>query len=111
MVRHRRLHHPIGGGTFLSPVFSCAYHFRRCLHPEERGVGKPPLPGNPSRMGLMFNGFTRTRIDARGARVGHRMALDHSARVRTRTSLDVVPSQAAFDKMDKDLSFPVFTGI
>ncbi len=62
-------------------------------------------------MGLMFNGFTRTRIDARGARVGHRMALDHSARVRTRTSLDVVPSQAAFDKMDKDLSFPVFTGI
>ena len=33
----------------------------------------------------------------RGARVGHRMALDHPERVRTFTSLDVVPSQAAFD--------------
>ena len=86
----------------------------------------------------MFNGFTRTRIDAngtsihlvhggqvqvmarlgfdsfhvvghdRGARVGHRMALDHPDRVRTLTSLDVVPSQAAFDNMDKDLSFTRF---
>ncbi len=40
----------------------------------------------------------------RGARVGHRMALDHPERVRTFTSLDVVPSQAAFDHMDSQLS-------
>ena len=44
----------------------------------------------------------------RGARVGHRMALDHPDRVRTFTSLDVVPSQAAFDNMDKDLAFAWF---
>ncbi len=44
----------------------------------------------------------------RGARVGHRMALDHPACVRTFTSLDVVPSQAAFDNMDADLSFAWF---
>ena len=44
----------------------------------------------------------------RGARVGHRMALDHPSRVRTFTSLDVVASQAAFDNMDRDLSFAWF---
>ena len=44
----------------------------------------------------------------RGARVGHRMALDHPERVRTFTSLDVVPSQAAFDHMDSQLSFAWF---
>ena len=44
----------------------------------------------------------------RGARVGHRMALDHPDRVRTFTSLDVVPSQAAFDQMDSQLSFAWF---
>ena len=44
----------------------------------------------------------------RGARVGHRMALDHPDRVKTFTSLDVVPSQAAFDHMDSQLSFAWF---
>ena len=44
----------------------------------------------------------------RGVRVGHRMALDHQERVRTFTSLDVVPSQAAFDNMDSQLSFAWF---
>ena len=44
----------------------------------------------------------------RGARVGHRMALDHPARVRTFTCLDVVPSQAAFENMDADLAFAWF---
>ena len=44
----------------------------------------------------------------RGARVGHRMALDHPERVRTFTSLDVVASQAAFDNMDSQLSFAWF---
>ena len=44
----------------------------------------------------------------RGARVGHRMALDHPEQVRTFTSLDVVPSQAAFDHMDSQLSFAWF---
>ena len=44
----------------------------------------------------------------RGARVGHRMALDHPKRVKSFTSLDVVPSQAAFEAMDADLSFAWF---
>ena len=44
----------------------------------------------------------------RGARVGHRMALDYPERVSTFTSLDVVPSQAAFDHMDSQLSFAWF---
>ncbi len=44
----------------------------------------------------------------RGARVGHRMALDHPERVRSFTSLDVAPSQAAFENMDASLSFAWF---
>jgi haloacetate dehalogenase len=44
----------------------------------------------------------------RGARVAHRMALDHAARVRSFTVLDVVPSQAAFDRMDAQLSYAWF---
>ncbi len=44
----------------------------------------------------------------RGARVGHRMALDHPNRVESFTSLDVVPSQAAFEAMDANLAFAWF---
>jgi len=44
----------------------------------------------------------------RGVRVGHRMALDHPEQVITLTSLDVVPSQAAFDHMDSLLAFSWF---
>lgn len=44
----------------------------------------------------------------RGARVAHRMALDHPERVRSFTSLDVVASQAAFDNMDAQLSYAWF---
>ena len=44
----------------------------------------------------------------RGARVGYRMALDFPEQVRTLTSLDVVPSQSAFNTMDQDLAFSWF---
>jgi len=44
----------------------------------------------------------------RGARVGHRMALDYAGRVASLTSLDVVASQAAFENMDSDLAFSWF---
>lgn len=44
----------------------------------------------------------------RGARVGHRMALDNPDKVRTFVVLDVVPSQAAFDNMDSALAFAWF---
>ena len=56
---------------------------------------------------LGFDAFHLVGHD-RGARVGHRMALDHPTRVKSLTSLDVVPSQAAFDNMDQQLAFAWF---
>ncbi len=56
---------------------------------------------------LGFDAFHVVGHD-RGVRVGHRMALDHPDRIRSLTSLDVVPSQAAFDHMDYTLSFAWF---
>ena len=55
-------------------------------------------------------GFERFHVVGhdRGARVGHRMALDHPERIRTFTSLDVVASQAAFENMDRDLALSWF---
>ena len=44
----------------------------------------------------------------RGVRVGHRIALDHSDRVLSLTSLDVVPTQAVFDGMDAQLAMAFF---
>ena len=44
----------------------------------------------------------------RGARVGHRMALDHPGRVLSFASLDVVASQAAFDGMDAAMGYAWF---
>ncbi len=44
----------------------------------------------------------------RGARVAHRMALDAPDRVRSLTTLDVAPSQAAFEAMDSSLAFAWF---
>lgn len=93
--------------------------------PDLRGYGdseKPPAPkGDLSiyckrttaqdqvevMVELGFESFHVVGHD-RGARVGHRMALDYPERVRTFTSLDVVPSQAAFDYMDSQLSFAWF---
>ena len=44
----------------------------------------------------------------RGARVGYRMALDAPDRVLSFTTLDVAPSQAAFEAMDSSLAFAWF---
>ena len=93
--------------------------------PDLRGYGdseKPPAPEGDLSVyckrttaqdqvevmeKLGFESFHVVGHD-RGVRVGHRMALDHPERVRTFTSLDVVPSQAAFDHMDSQLSFAWF---
>ena len=93
--------------------------------PDLRGYGdseKPPAPEGDLNVyckrttaqdqvevmeKLGFESFHVVGHD-RGARVGHRMALDHPERVRTFTSLDVVPSQAAFDHMNSQLSFAWF---
>ncbi|MEM7189140.1 MAG: alpha/beta hydrolase [Pseudomonadota bacterium] len=44
----------------------------------------------------------------RGARVGHRLALDHPEKVVSYTSLDVVATQAIFDGMDAALGRGLF---
>ena len=93
--------------------------------PDMRGYGdsdKPPAPDGDLSVyckrttandqvevmrQLGFESFHVVGHD-RGARVGHRMALDHPARVKSFTSLDVVPSQAAFENMDADLAFAWF---
>jgi len=92
--------------------------------PDLRGYGdsgKPPSDGGLSVYckrttamdqvevmdSLGFEAFHVVGHD-RGARVGHRMALDYPERVRTFTSLDVMPSQAAFDNMDSGLAFAWF---
>lgn len=56
---------------------------------------------------LGFDSFHVVGHD-RGARVAHRMALDHPASVKSFTSLDVMPSQAAFESMDQQLAFAWF---
>ncbi len=56
---------------------------------------------------LGFDSFHVVGHD-RGVRVGLRMALDHGNCVRSLTSLDVVPSQAAFESMDSQLAFSWF---
>lgn len=56
---------------------------------------------------LGFNSFHVVGHD-RGVRVGLRMALDHGDRVKSLTSLDVVPSQEAFESMDSQLAFSWF---
>ena len=100
-----------------------AEHFT-VVAPDLRGYGdsgKPPSEGDLSvyckrttaqdqvevMVSLGFESFHVVGHD-RGARVGHRMALDHQDRVKTFTSLDVVASQAAFDNMDGQLAFAWF---
>ena len=100
-----------------------ANHFT-VVAPDLRGYGdsgKPPSDGDLSvyckrttaqdQVEVMAElGFQSYHVAGhdRGARVGHRMALDHPRRVKSFTSLDVVPSQAAFDSMDANLAFAWF---
>ena len=100
-----------------------ADHFT-VVAPDLRGYGdsgKPPSDGDLSvyckrttaqdQVEVMAElGFQSYHVAGhdRGARVGHRMARDHPRRVKSFTSLDVVPSQAAFDSMDANLAFAWF---
>ena len=97
----------------------------RVIAPDLRGYGdseKPPAA--PGELGVYCKRTTaedQVQVMAhmglesfhvvghdRGARVGHRLALDYPEKVETFTSLDVVPSQAAFDHMDSQLAFAWF---
>ena len=103
----------------VAPAFAESF---TVVAPDLRGYGdsaKPPSDGDHSVYSkrttardevmdeLGFESFHVVGHD-RGARVGHRMALDYPDRVMSLTSLDVVPSQAAFENMDSDLAFAWF---
>jgi len=53
--------------------------------------------------GLGFLSFFVAGHD-RGARVAHRMALDHPARIRRLAVLDIIPTRAVFQRVDKALA-------
>ena len=105
----------------VAPAFAESF---TVVAPDLRGYGdsaKPPSDGDHSvyskrttardQVEVMDElGIERFHVVGhdRGARVGHRMALDYPDRVMSLTSLDVVPSQAAFENMDSDLAFAWF---
>lgn len=105
----------------VAPLLAARY---AVVAPDLRGYGdsgKPAVNGDPERYSkrrmaqdlleaMTALGYERFHVVGhdRGARVGHRMALDAPGRVRSFTALDVAPSQAAFDAMDSSLAFAWF---
>ena len=105
----------------VAPLLAARY---AVVAPDLRGYGdsgKPEVNGDPERYSkrrmaqdlleaMTALGYERFHVVGhdRGARVGHRMALDAPGRVRSFTALDVAPSQAAFDAMDSSLAFAWF---
>jgi len=55
-------------------------------------------------------GFTKFAVVAhdRGARVAHRMALDHPTKVEKLALLDIIPTSTAFEKVDKEIATNAF---
>ena len=105
----------------VAPILAGRYTI---VAPDLRGYGdsgKPVVDGDPERYSkrrtaqdqlevmtaLGHHSFHVVGHD-RGARVGYRMALDAPERVRSFTTLDVAPSQAAFEAMDSNLAFAWF---
>ena len=79
------------------------------VHVVGHDVRLAPLPPNrPARPAHSTTLHVGLRGWQRGSRVGHRLALDAPSSVRSFTTLDVVPSQPAFENMDADLSFAWF---
>lgn len=56
---------------------------------------------------LGFDRFAVVGHD-RGARVGHRMALDHPAAVSALALLDIVPTRHVYDHVDRDLAYSYY---
>ena len=105
----------------VAPMLAAGY---TVVAPDLRGYGdsgKPQVGGDLETYSKRRTGrdqlevMTALGLDSfhlvghdRGARVGHRMALDAPDRVLSFTTLDVVPSQAAFEAMDSSLAFAWF---
>lgn len=56
---------------------------------------------------LGFNKFAVVGHD-RGARVAHRMALDHAEKITKLALLDIIPTNTAFAKVDKEIATAAF---
>jgi len=97
----------------------------RVVAPDMRGYGDSDKPASDPEDHTVYCMRTRAKdlvgvMEAlghsrwhvvghdRGARVGHRMALDNPDRILSFVSLDVVASQAAFEGMDSALAFAWF---
>ena len=104
----------------VAPAFAAHY---TVVAPDLRGYGDSGKPASDDFGDHCKRASARDQVEVmaalgfgrfhvvghdRGARVGHRMALDHPAQVRTFSSLDVVASQAVFENMDRDLAFSFF---
>ena len=106
----------------LVPVLSKSY---RLLIPDLRGYGGSSKPDASNENHEIY--CKRTSADDiiklarsnsmdnfhivghdRGARVAHRLILDNPGAVRSFVSLDVMPSQEAFDNMDSSLAYAWF---
>ena len=105
----------------VAPMLSKGYSV---VAPDLRGYGdsgKPLVGDDPERFckrrtardqlevmtSLGHSSFHVVGHD-RGARVGYRLALDAPERVLSFTTLDVAPSQAAFEAMDSSLAYAWF---
>jgi haloacetate dehalogenase len=85
--------------------------------PDMRGYGDSSVPeSDSSHAAYSFRAMARDQVEVmrslgfsswavaghdRGARVAHRMALDHPERVERLAVLDIVPTHLAFSKVDK----------
>ena len=94
------------------------------IAPDLRGYGdsgKPLVANDPERYSKRRTAKDQLEVMSalghfsfhvvghdRGARVGHRLALDAPEGVLSFTTLDVAPSQAAFEAMDSSLAFAWF---
>jgi haloacetate dehalogenase len=56
---------------------------------------------------LRFNEFAVVGHD-RGARVAHRLALDHKEKVTKLALLDIIPTSAAFERVDREMATAAF---
>src|SRR4029450_12336169 len=88
--------------------------------PDLRGFGdsdKPP--GDPEHLAYSKRVMARDQVEVmrslgfgefavvghdRGARVAHRMALDHAGMITKLALLDIIPTSVAFANVDKDIA-------
>jgi haloacetate dehalogenase len=77
--------------------------------PEHRAYSKRVMAQDQVEVmqSLGFNKFVVAGHD-RGARVAHRMALDHAERITKLALLDIIPTSTAFDNVDKDIATGAF---